>query len=826
MIRSRSKIKSIVFCTLFLFSFIALLYGSNNPSKNLTYQLPPKIMADIVDAPATPSVNIGPKSKWMLILSRPNLPSIEEVSQPKLRIAGIRINPKTNGPSRQWFYTGIKIKNIFSAEEKTVELPDDARISNLEWSPNGKWIAFTLTKQDKIELWTVEINSAAARKLTNAKINETRATPFVWLSDNKTLICATVPENREKAPQQLLTPSGPVIQQNLGKIAPARTYQDLLKNPHDESLFDYYLTSQLKQITLDGETSPINKPAIYDGFYPSPDGKYLLVETIHRPYSYILPVYRFPLKIGVWDLKGNLIYQVADLPLAEEIPVGFNAVRKGRRSVYWRADAPATLYWAEAQDKGDPNKEAEIRDKIFMLAAPFTVEPEPLISLSLRFNGINWSAGKLALVYEYWWRTRNVKTWIVQPDSRKSKPRILFDRSYEDRYSDPGRPVTKPNAEGFSVLFSHDKGKSLFLIGTGASPEGDRPFVDKLNLKNLKTKRLWRSAAPYYERPVTPIDKKGYQFITRRESKTEPPNYFLRNWKQDELKQLTSFPHPTPQLKNVQKEIIRYERDDAVQLTGTLYLPEDYSKGDGPLPVLMWAYPREFKSAKAAGQMRGSPYQFIRVRWSSPTLWLTQGYAILDGPTMPIIGEGDSQPNDTYVKQLVASAKAAIDELARRGVGDSNRVAIGGHSYGAFMTANLLAHSDLFAAGIARSGAYNRTLTPFGFQAEERTYWQAPEIYYNMSPFMHAPKVNEPILLIHGEADNNSGTFPLQSRRYYHALKGLGATVRLVFLPHESHSYRARESVMHVLWEQNQWLEKYVKNKAEAKVKVKKNKRL
>ncbi|MDW7680334.1 MAG: prolyl oligopeptidase family serine peptidase, partial [bacterium] len=352
----------------------------------------------------------------------------------------------------------------------------------------------------------------------------------------------------------------------------------------------------------------------------------------------------------------------------------------------------------------------------------------------------------------------------------------------------------------------------IFLIGRGATPEGEQPFIDKFSLKTLKTKRLFHSAPPYYELPVEIIDAKKSLFIIRRESVTEPPNYYLKDEKNNRLDQLTFFPHPTPQLKNIHKEIITYERDDGVQLMATLYLPDEYDTSkDGPLPVFMWAYPREFKSADAAGQMSGSPYQFIRVGWSSPAIWVTQGYAVMDGPTMPIIGEKDQQPNDSYVEQLVASAKAAVEELVRRGVGDPQRIAIAGHSYGAFMTANLLAHSDLFAAGIARSGAYNRTLTPFGFQAEERTFWEAPQVYFKMSPFMHVHKINEPILLIHGEADNNSGTFPLQSQRFYHALKGLGATVRLVFLPHESHGYRARESVLHVLWEQYEWLEQYVK---------------
>jgi len=795
-----------------LFIFMQFTTNQNFSYAQQAYQMPPKAIADIVDAPPTPSVNFSPDNQWMLIMDRASLPPIEELSQPELRIAGIRINPQTNGPSRTYYYTKLILKNIQDGNEKVIELPENAQISNIRWSPNGKFIAFSLTKQQGVELWLAKVGSGKASKLLDSYLNDTYGGPFYWLSDNQTLICFTIPANRGDAPTAPTVPEGPVIQENIGKTAPARTYQDLLKNPYDESLFEYYTTSQIVRVNINGEANPIGSPAIFSSAETSPDGKYLLVETIHRPYSYLVPAYRFPQQIEIWDLYGNIVHQVADLPLAEEIPIGFGAVRAGPRSVNWRADKPAMLYWIEAQDDGDPKKEVEIRDKVLMLAAPFQGKPIPLISLGLRYDEIMWGDEKLAIATEYWWKTRKVKSWLIQPGKPKAIPKLLFDRSFEDRYSDPGNPIFRRTKFGTSILLTPNRGKSIFLSGAGASAEGDRPFLDQLDLKSLKTKRLWQSEAPYYEYFITFLDERGDQFIIRRESVTEQPNYYLKNTKTNELKQITFFPHPTPQLKDVQKEIIRYTRDDGVQLTATLYLPPGYSTDQGPLPMLMWAYPREFKSADAAGQMRGSPYQFVRIRSTSHLLLLTQGYAILDGPTMPIIGEGDKEPNDTYVEQLVASAKAAIDEVVKRGIADRDRIAIGGHSYGAFMTANLLAHSDLYRAGIARSGAYNRTLTPFGFQAEERTFWEAPEIYFKMSPFMHADKVNEPILLIHGQVDNNSGTFPIQSERFYNALKGHGATARLVMLPHESHGYRARESVMHMFYEMIQWLDQFVKN--------------
>lgn len=797
---------------IFLSIFITFSSSDHFCYAQQIYQMPPKAIADIIDAPPTPSVNFSPDNQWMLIMDRASLPSIEELAQPELRIAGIRINPRTNGPSRTGFITKLTLKRVQDGKETKIDLPENAKISNVNWSPNGKFIGFALTVETGIELWLAEVSSGTARKLLDSYLNDSYGGPFYWLSDNQTLICFVVSSDRGDAPIAPTVPEGPVIQENIGKTAPARTYQDLLKNPYDESLFEYYTTSQIVRVKLNGEMAPIGSPAIFVNAEPSPDGKYLLVETIHRPYSYLVPAYRFPQKIEIWDLSGNIIHQVADLPLAEEIPIGFEAVRTGPRSINWRSDKPATLYWVEAQDDGDPKKEVENRDKVFMLSTPFKGKPIPFISLGLRYNGMIWGNDNLAIAAESWWSTRKTKAWLIKPGKPDAKPILLFDRSYEDRYSDPGSPVFTNTPSGTYVLRTTNKNQSIFLSGAGASPEGDRPFLDQLDLKSLNTKRLWQSESPYYESFITFLNDNTDQFIIRRESVTEQPNYYLKNLKTNELKQITFFPHPTPQLKDVHKEIIRYSREDGVHLTATLYLPPGYSVDQGPLPMLMWAYPQEFKSADAAGQMRGSPYQFVRIGSTSPLLLLTQDYAILDNPTMPIIGEGEKEPNDTYVEQLVASAKAAVDEVVKRGVADKDRIAIAGHSYGAFMTANLLAHSDLYRAGIARSGAYNRTLTPFGFQAEERTFWQAPEIYFKMSPFMHAEEVNEPILLIHGQADNNSGTFPIQSERFYNALKGHGATARLVMLPHESHGYRARESNMHLFWEMIQWLDKYVKN--------------
>jgi len=798
----------IALAVLFVFSTVTAEEAASG------YMMPPQAIADLVDAPYSPQVSVSPDEEWIVLMHYPGLPPLEEVAQPELRLAGLRINPHTSGPSRGWYYNNLSLMKISDGKEIQITgLPEKTHTTDVAWSPDDKYLAFTQTNRDNIELWLVDIKKAAARKLSVLAVNDTYASPFDWLSDSKTLIVLTIRDGRGEPPQEPLVPAGPIIQENLGRKAPARTYQDLLENEYDEQLYEYYFTSQIVKMTLDGRTTKLGKPGIVQSISPSPDGQYLLTQIIHRPFSYTVPASRFPLKVEVWDTDGNVIYEVVDRPLADMIPVAFGSVVTGRRSFGWRADVDAVLSWVEAQDGGDAAAEAEIRDKVFLLPAPFDAEPTELAGLELRYSDIDWGNDDLAIVTEWWWPTRKNRAWRVRPAKPSSQPELLMDYSWEDRYNDPGQPLFKYTDRGTSVLLTADKSRSLFLSGNGASPEGDRPFLDKFDLKTKKTERLFRSEAPYYESVVKVLDAGKSLVMTSRQAVDQPPNYFIRDLKKDKIKQLTFFPHPTPQLAKAQKELITYERADGVQLTGTLYLPEGYSADkDGPLPVLMWAYPEEFKSADAAGQVKDSPYKFIRVHRHSPLLWLVHGYAILDDPSMPIIGEGDEEPNDTYIEQLVASAQAAVDELVRRGVADPDKVAIGGHSYGAFMTANLLAHSDIFRTGIARSGAYNRTLTPFGFQSEERTLWETPEVYFAMSPFMHADKINEPILLIHGEADNNSGTFPLQSERFYGALKGLGATARLVMLPHESHGYMARESVMHMLWEMTEWLDRYVKN--------------
>ena len=792
-----------------LIPFLLLSSFSTAQNVDQNYRTPPLDIADIVDAQPTPSVSIDPAKNWMLLLGRPGLPTITELSHPELRIAGMRINPTNNGRSRSTYYNSLTLQSLKDGSSRAITgLPINPKIQHVSWSPDATRFAFTLDQEDHIELWLADIATASAKRLIQSNMNAIFGSPYSWMSDSLRLLVKAVPDSREPAPQEPLVPLGPVIQESTGRPAAARTYQDLMVNSHDEDLFEHYGQVQLLMVDVSGFVQELGTPDLIRRAVPSPGADHLLVETIQRPFSYLVPQYRFPHRLEVWDSSGDLLKQIASLPLAEEVPIGRGAVPTGPRSMNWRADAPATLFWVEARDGGDPRADADVRDALLTLSAPFRDDPETLIELEMRYASTIWGDGELAMIIESWWSDRQTRSWIVSPDGN-ANPELLFDRSTEDRYNDPGSPITEYNKYGKRTLLTSESG-DIYLSGTGASPEGDRPFLDRLSLSSKASERLWRSKAPNYAEFMGFLNSNQQALLIRQESPTEPGNYFRVDLGSDQQTQLTAFAHPYPHMQDVYKEVVRYERDDGVMLTATLYLPPSKTKEDGPFPMLMWAYPREFKDASAAGQMRGSPHRFNAISVNGPLPFLASGYAVLDGPTMPIIGEGETEPNDAYVEQLVSSAAAAVETVVSMGVAEPNKIAIGGHSYGAFMTANLLAHSDLFVAGLARSGAYNRTLTPFGFQAEERTFWEAPDIYFRMSPFMHASQVEEPILMIHGEADNNSGTFPLQSRRFYNALKGHGTKTRLVMLPHESHGYRARESVMHTLWEMNSWLNRYV----------------
>ena len=797
----------IVFAVCFL--FIGFISFSQD---DISYKLPPKEIAELLLVKPTPNVTVDSYGEWMLFTQSNSYPSVEELAQPELRIAGMRINPNNFALSRQNFINDLWLKNIKTGKEfRVTGLPSSMSATSLLWSPNNKKIAFTQVANTRVDLYVIDIATQKATKINKQALNVLIAGSFRWLDDN-TLLYRTIIKPVTAAPARSLMPKGPAVQQNLGKAAPKPTFQDLIKSPYDEQLFEFYTTSQLVKNTNGVETK-IGQPAIYSFINISPDKKFLLIRSIRKPFSYLVTSQGFPSTVTITDVNGKLVKHLADLPSSETSPSGNDNVQNVPRGFDWRDDKPATIVWCQPLDSGLIKNKMDFHDVVFELAAPFTGQPKELLKTAMRYRNITWGNDKIALVTEGLQSKQQVRTNLFNPTTGQLEK--LIERNTTDAYANPGVPVTETNQYGREVIKLSDNGTKILMNNpVGASPKGDLPFLASFDLTTRKLNIEWRSDEDHFESIARVLDADKGIVLTRRESEKEVPNYYIRDLKNKTTKALTDFTDPYPQLRGVSKQKIRYKREDGVDLTGDLYLPKGYDpKRDGKLPVIIWAYPAEYNSAADAAQVRGSEHRFTLLNWGSPVYWVTQGYAVLNNAEMPIVSiEKEKKPNDNFIDQLRMNAEAAINKLDAIGVGDKNRVAVGGHSYGAFMTANLLAHTKLFKAGIARSGAYNRSLTPFGFQNEDRTYWDNPKLYHDMSPFSYANQIKTPLLLIHGEADDNTGTYPIQSERLFNAIKGNGGTVRLVLLPYEAHGYRGKENLLHTLYEQNAWLDKYVKN--------------
>ncbi|QNA42921.1 alpha/beta hydrolase family protein [Lacibacter sediminis] len=780
----------------------------------VNYQLPPKDIMDLALAKPTPAVSVDSKGQWMLLIERNMYPLVDELGQPEVRVAGLRINPANFSQSRQNYINNFTLKNIASGKEyKIAGLPANLLANSVSWSPNEKKFAFTNSTGSIVDLYVVDIATQKATKVNKTALNVVLGAAFSWLDDN-TLLYKTATKSPAAMPKRPITPKGPTVQESYGSASPRPTFQDMIKSPYDEQLFEFFATSQLVK-NVNGVETKINQPAIYSSVSASPDKKYLLVRTINKPFSYVVPANGFNTTVTIHDASGKLVKELAKIPSSETAPGGNDNVADVPRNIEWRDDEAATIVWCKALDGGLIKNTAEFRDAVYALAAPFTAQQKELFKTKMRYGGVTWGNSTFAIVQEM------LRSKVIGRMSRwnpsTGEMELLMERSMTDLYNNPGSPVTEKNSYGRDVVIPKD-GKLLMNNTTGASPKGDLPFLAYFDLATKKNEIIWRCKEDEYEMVMEVLDRNSLTVLTRKETQTVVPNYHMKTLKgvvPEGGKQITDFKNPYPQLEGVSVEKISYKRADGVDLTGNLYLPKGYNvKKDGPLPVLMWAYPREFTNARDAAQVRGSKNTFTRISWGSPIFWVTQGYAVLDAAEMPIVSTNpDKKPNDDFIDQLKLNARAAIDKLAAMGVGDSTRVGVGGHSYGAFMTAHLLSHTNWFKGGIARSGAYNRTLTPFSFQNEDRTYWQAPQLYFDMSPFSYAQKIKTPILLVHGDTDDNTGTYPIQSERMFQALKGNGGNVRYVSLPYEAHGYRGKENILHLLWEEHMWLEKYVKGK-------------
>jgi dipeptidyl aminopeptidase/acylaminoacyl peptidase len=778
------------------------------------YRLPPPRIVEIVDTPANPTLTASVQAGRGVLLEGRTQIELRELAQPMAKLAGIRILTRMNIPHRTFYAHAMSLIDLQTGATWPVELPPGGGFGAPGWSSDGRWFAAARYQDGGSQVWVFDGKTGKGRPLGPARLNTVLLSPYTWDRDGQHVIIPTWPADRGEPPVPPLVPPGPNVQETAGVVSKVRTYQDLLQTDHDDALFRYYAQAQLVRVNLEtGSESHLGSVGLISGFSQSPDGEWWLVDTLLEPFSRIVPSFSFAHRLEVWNKEGVAIRTLATLPVADRLPI--EGVPEGMRRVVWQPLFPARLCWTEAQDGGDPSRPADIRDAIFTLDAPFSGAAREIFRSPQRFAGREWLASPgVVLISDYDRDRRWVRTWLFDTERPQtaSEARLLFDRSTQDRYNDPGNVVyeVRPDGQTVGILAS----EAIFLAGAGATPEGDRPFLHHFHLPTATATVLLRAGTDTYEVFLDFADASRTAILTQRQNPDLVPNYFRRELRRDgtgDPVALTSFPDPAPEFKLVKKELLTYQRADGIPLSGMLYYPLEYEPGKR-YPAVVWAYPREYTSPATAGQVRAATNRYTRIANDSILFFVLQGYAVLNSAEIPVVGD-PLTANDTFVEQIKMGAEAAVNALVDKGIADRHRIGVAGHSYGAFMVANLLAHTDLFAAGIARSGAYNRTLTPFGFQGERRTFWEAPGVYTTLSAFTHGDKINEPLLLTHGELDPNPGTFPMQSERLFAAIRGHGGTARLVVLPFENHGYEARESILHVLAESFEWFDRHVKNR-------------
>ena len=806
---------------------LALAMPSLAAAQETRYLQPPEPLLQVFRAPLNPSPSLDPTGTRAILVRQSQYPPIARVAEPYLKLAGVRVEPRnhsrhdrSNGYGIRTCLEGFSVLALASGRETPIVLPTGACPSAPSWSPDGTRFSFDNTTDAGVELWMGRAADGQVRRVEGLKLNTILGGAVQWLGDKPALLVKGVPTDIGAAPARSAVPPGPEIKEAIAGKGESSTYEarDTLSGPEDETLFDYYATSQLAVVDADtGTVTPVGAKAVYGAVDAAPDGRHVLVEVLARPYSYVTTWQRFAKDLGVLDLSNGRVTPIAKLPVADRVPV--RGVPTGPRSHAWRANHPATLVWAEALDGGDWKNDVPARDRLLMLAAPFTAKPKEITRLKQRYAGVAWfREGGRALTHEYDANRNWQTTTLVDVDKRGTAARVLWDLSSDELYADPGNPEYDRLPNGAWVLREEDG--ALFLNGMGATPQGNRPFLDRYTIKDGSTRRLFRSDAASYEVFVGFEGGDTRRLLTWYQSPKDPPNLQRRTLGDaiedagpaeatlhSELAPLTHFPDPTPQVRDIKKRLVTYKRKDGVELSFTLYTPPGYKDGER-VPAILYAYPMDYADPSKAGQVSGSEQTFTRL--SNYRLLLLAGYAIIDNASFPIVGD-PKNAYDTYLEQLLANAEAAVDKAVELGVVDRARVGVTGHSHGALMAANLLAHSDLFRAGVASSGGYNKTLTPFGFQNERRSFWAAPKVYDQASTFFHADKVNEPLLIVHGSDDANPGTESLQSPRLFQAIRGTGGTTRLVMLPFEPHWYTAQESNEHFIAEMLAWFDRYVK---------------
>jgi dipeptidyl aminopeptidase/acylaminoacyl peptidase len=782
-----------------------------------TWRQPNDEVLAAMRAPETPTVSLAPDGGRWLEATPVRYPPIADRARPMWRLAGQRIDVASRAIWGAPVAADPRIRDLGADGDASVpvQLPAGAALLGATWRQDGDAFALRARVGDEVQLWLAAADGSA-RRVPGVSVPGAFGGGVSWMPDGRHLLVVGAPATPIPAPAPATTPPGPFVAETQGAGA-SSTYEarDLLTSAWDEAAFVAVATQQIYLVdATDLSVVPVGAPDTFAAVSASPSGERLLVERMVPPWSWRTTWENFAREVEVWGLDGAVQLRVASVPAAEQVPI--HGVRTGARDIGWRPTGPDTVVWVAALDGGDPKAKVTHRDEVVAQAVTGGA-PRTLYRAPHRVMGRAWGERGLMVVAERAWETRWRYATLVSVD-RSQPARPWFDLSENDRYADPGSWLQRQLPNGKWVL--EQDGDAVWFAGMGASPQGDRPFLDKRSLTSGAVTRVFRSAPDAYETFAGFLGRDRGALLVRREQTDSPPNYVRATLgaavagapgeatRARTDQPLTRWADPQPQLRGVSRKIVSYTRRDGVPLSFQLLLPPGYT--GGALPTVLYAYPREYSDPATAGQVTGSPNTFLRVSGASHLYFLLRGYAVLDATAMPVVGDPETA-YDTFVSQLTWDAEAAIDQAVSLGVTDRSRVGIMGHSHGALMTATLLARSDLFRAGIARSGAYNHTIRPFGYQSERRTLWEAEPSYLDMTVTRFVPTLREPILIMHGQIDENPGTIPFQSDRLYDAVRGSGGTARLVMLPYEGHGYLARESVEQVVAEQLDWFDRWVK---------------